>query len=259
MYKLRVNQKTVAVASALLSVLILAGCGSSDSTPSVPTPTPTPTPAPTPVPTPPPASTDVTLNVTITNLTARQPFLPTVIVVGDGRTIGWEEGRAASVGLEKLAEGAIIDDYVNELMSAGGVAKATSATPLPMGQSASYDLTYAPSAGRTLTVTTMLVHTNDGFTGVTGLPIGNLAVGETHTLMMPTWDSGTEENSEQCAHIPGPDCGREGFNAARNDAVPFVHYHQGVVSKDAGFATADLRSQHRFDNPAIRIVFRRTR
>jgi hypothetical protein len=255
MYKLRVNHKAAAVASALLSALIMVGCGSSDSTPSVPTPTPTPTP----VPTPPPASTDVTLNVTITNLTARQPFLPTAIVVGDARTIGWVDGQPASVGLEKLAEGAILDDYVTELMGAGGVAKATSTSPLPFGQTASYDVTYAPSAGRTLTVTSMLVHTNDAFTGITGLPIGDIAVGETRTYMMPTWDSGTEDNDEQGAHIPGPDFGKEGFNPVRNDPVPFVHYHQGVVSKDDGFATSDLRSQHRFDNPTMRIIIKRTK
>lgn len=61
--------------------------------------------------------------------------------------------------------------------------------------------------------------------------------------------------------MPGPDFGGEGFNAARDDIIDRVRFHQSVVtsvSTESGLATSDLLERHRFLNPSSRIVVTRT-
>ena len=54
-----------------------------------------------------------------------------------------------------------------------------------------------------LTVASMLVNTNDGFAGITALPISDLAVGESMSRAVVAWDAGTEANSEAAGTIRG--------------------------------------------------------
>jgi hypothetical protein len=39
----------------------------------------------------------------------------------------------------------------------------------------------------------------------------------------------------------------------------FVAMHQGVVTKDDGLASSVLNESHRFDNPALGIMIKRTK
>ena len=108
-----------------------------------------------------------------------------------------------------------------------------------------------------ISVASMLVNTNDAFVGESGLSLKSLAVGDTFTMNMNVWDSGTELNDELAETIPGPAGGGEGFNSDRND-TDVVSFHSGVISQDDGLATSALSGNHRFLNPGARITITRT-
>ena len=108
-----------------------------------------------------------------------------------------------------------------------------------------------------ISVATMLVNTNDGFTGVNAMAIGEMAVGDTQTVRSIVYDAGTEANTETAGTIPGPADGGEGFNQVRDDRADQVTMHSGVVSNDDGLAGSVLDEQHRFDNPAAMIMITR--
>ncbi len=55
-----------------------------------------------------------------------------------------------------------------------------------------------------LSIATMLVDTNDAFTGLNAMDISNMEVGDSRAFMAPSWDSGTEANLETADTMPGP-------------------------------------------------------
>ena len=124
-----------------------------------------------------------------------------------------------------------------------------------------------------LTVTTMLVNTNDGFTGLNAANVSNMAIGDSKTFMTVTWDAGTEANTETAATMPGPAASAAGgggeaagYDVVRDDFADAVRLHQGVVTSAnandpsrEGLSTSVLTEAHRFDFPTSRVVITRTR
>ncbi len=80
------------------------------------------------------------------------------------------------------------------------------------------------------TAATMLVNTNDAFTGLTGIDISTMAIDDVKSWNLNVYDAGTEANSEAMGTIPGPADGGTGFDETRDD-INFVAMHSGVVSK----------------------------
>jgi hypothetical protein len=103
----------------------------------------------------------------------------------------------------------------------------------------------------------MLVNTNDGFTGVTDMLIGDLRAGESRSFYAQVYDAGTELNTETAATVPGPAVGGEGYNPDRMDAG-FVSVHGGVVTRDDGLSTSTLDESHRFMGTTAKIQVTRT-
>lgn len=204
---------------------------------------------------PKPAS-EQTLRVTVTNLTAGQPMSPLLLALNSGPA-AWSVGMSASIGLERLAEGGDASVLAADLAAAGGIAAVNGAAPVGPGATESHELSYMPNANAMLTLATMLVNTNDAFTGLAALPVGNMAVGERLSRELMAWDAGTEANVETAGTIPGPAGGGEGFNVARSDGLDAVRIHAGVVSSDDGLAGSALKAQHRFDNPVMKVVIER--
>ncbi len=217
--------------AAALFATTLFGCGSNIE--EIPLPE---TPDPSPV---------FTFQLSVTNLTNAQPFSPFAFVMHQDNAL-WSIGSAASDELEVLAEsgdnsGIRTLDYVLANNSTEGV--------IAPGGSATVNLTFAGTLdGRELSAITMLVNTNDAFTGFTGMDISQMAVGGSRTVRTTAYDSGTEANSEMAGTIPGPADMGEGYNSARDDAN-IVARHTGVVSIDDGLTSSILTEAHRFDNP----------
>ena len=230
----------------LLAAVVLAACDNDSLAP----PPPTPEPAPEPV--------TITFNVTVSNLTNAQPLSPVAVIAHfDGYEV-FSVGTPATAGLEVLAEGGDNSDLIAEAdADANVVTTASGAAPIgPAGsETISVEILERNLEGLRISTSTMLVNTNDAITMLNAVDVSQLEAGESLSFRTIAYDAGTEANSEEAIHIPGPAGGGEGFNAARDDIADRVAMHVGVVSQDDGFATSDLTGQHRFDNTvaAVRI------
>lgn len=193
-------------------------------------------------------------NITLTNLTAGQPFSPPVAMLNSAGFSAWQIGTPATVALEQLAEGGATSDLVALMANEPHHAESAAIGP---GASASFEIAATDTAQMQLTLATMLVNTNDAFTGVTAYALADLAQGDTMTVMSHAYDAGTENNTESSGTMPGPADGGEGFNASRDDVTSTVTYHGGVVSQDDGYAASVLSNAHRFDNPVMKIEIER--
>jgi hypothetical protein len=213
-----------------------------------------------PPPPPPPPPAMASFDVTVTNLTNGQPLSPVAVVAHQDAFAVLTIGATATAGLETLAEGGDNSALIAEATADAAVmATASGAAPIgPAGtETISIEVLESELPGLLLSVSSMLVNTNDAITGLNGASVANLAAGESLTWRSIAYDAGTEANTESAAHIPGPAGGGEGFNAARDDIADRVAMHTGVVSQDDGFTTSDLTGQHRFDNPVAQITVER--
>lgn len=188
----------------------------------------------------------------LSNVTANQPLSPPLLAALPAGEVLWALGQSASEGLEVMAE----SGNAAEIDVSSALASVVGDALLLPGQSLSYELTIEASAEAALSVATMLVNTNDAFTGMTGMALGDMSVGDTKQMTAPVWDAGTEANDEAQAHVPGPAGGGEGYNAERND-LDRVSYHPGVVSADDGLSSSVLDITHKFDQGAVTITIHR--
>jgi hypothetical protein len=167
----------------------------------------------------------------------------------------WQVGQPASIALEKLAEGGDSSDFI---ALENNLATVTSEGAVPPGASVTLNLNTTETMANYLTIATMLVNTNDAFSGLTGVDISTLVLNQEKSWSLSVYDSGTELNTEAAGTIPGPADSGIGYEAARND-IDLVGYHSGVVSKDDGLSNSVLTQAHRFDNPAVKVTITRTK
>ena len=197
----------------------------------------------------------VSYEVKVTNLTSAQPLSPLALVLhGDGYQM-WSTGSSASSGLELLAEGGDNTELLAEAADPANVTMSGSGVIVP-GASETVTIEADQASDLELSLASMLVNTNDAFTGLRGESVGGLANGESKSLRIIAYDAGTEANTESAATIPGPAAGGEGFNAARDDRDS-VGGHPGVVSSDDGLNGSVLGEEHRFDNPVASVTITR--
>jgi hypothetical protein len=200
-------------------------------------------------------------DVTVTNLTNAQPLSPVAVVAHQSGYSMFVVGSPSTPGFEEMAEGGDNTSLLAEADADTAVtASASGAAPIaPAGsETITIELLESELPGLQLSVSTMLVNTNDAFTGIAAAAVADMAVGDALTRHGVAYDAGTEANSELASDIPGPAAGGEGFNVARDDRTDHISMHSGVVSSDDGFAASVLTEQHRFDNPIADIRITRT-
>lgn len=237
---MNVNSKIKVATVLLSSSVLLAACSDNDSLEVPPAPEP-------PVPVP------YTYEVTVTNLTNAQPLSPVAVVIHDDGNL-WTVGQAATDALENMAESG---DNSGLLALPVALATSSGAGIIGPGASETISVTINDRNDSFLSTATMLVNTNDAFTGLDKYGLANLAVNESRTWRLPALDAGTEANDEAAGTIPGPADSGEGFNAIR-EMRNIVTYHPGVVSSDDGLPNSVLDVSHKFDNPVIRLTVTRT-
>lgn len=200
--------------------------------------------------------------VTITNLTDGQPFTPPVVAVHRQPVDVFTIGQAASVEIQEIAENGNVGPMLAALDPAGN-SQVSSIAPLgeplvPDGLpgSSMFDdsvtLTVTGEQGaKYLSWASMLICTNDGFTGIDGVRLPK-KVGDTVTVTTAAYDAGTEMNTEDFADIVPPCQGLVGISTgdtgtgATNPTLAeggVIHAHLGVVGGD------DLETLHDWDNP----------
>ncbi len=151
---------------------------------------------------------EATYEVTITNNTAGQYLTPPNWAAHDSSVRVFQRGKAASPGVEAVAELGQVPVLAAELEGAvdnagKGVSGVGADAPIAPGESATFSFT---TDERRFSTVSMIICTNDGFGGVNSawLPSRD---GQTKTYKLRDYDAGTELNTEVRDDIvPAPFC-----------------------------------------------------
>jgi hypothetical protein len=189
-----------------------------------------------------------TYEITITNLTSGQPLTPPVVATHRGAYDAFDVGSAASVGVQQIAENGNGGPLLAELSASKHVSDSLETTTGPLvpagtpgastfDDSVTFGITATPGANR-LSFVSMLICTNDGFTGADGVKLPN-RVGKVVTRAFAAYDAGTEINTEDMAHMVPPCQGLIGV--ADDEGAPgtgmsdpalaeggVIHHHPGI-------------------------------
>jgi hypothetical protein len=194
-----------------------------------------------------------TWSVTITNLTppgpgapGSQPLSPPLFVVHSKRADVWSVGEIASHGVAAIAEDANNAVLESALPAVPGVKTVFTGAggPIPSGATRSYTVESSDGANR-LSLLTMLVNTNDAFTGLDSLRLSGR--GSSQETM--AYDAGSERNNEKTSHIPGPCCGNP---FVRDPEGALIGPHEGITGR------GDLNpALYDWNGPAARITIER--
>jgi hypothetical protein len=194
-----------------------------------------------------------TWQVTVSNLTppgpgapGSQPLSPPLFVVHSNKADLWSVGEIASHGVAAIAEDANNAVLESALPALPGVKTVFTGAggPIPSGQSRTFTVETRGRFDR-LSLVTMLVNTNDAFTGLDSLRLR----GHGGTRVTISYDAGSELNNELESHIPGPCCNNP-FVRAPEGAL--IRPHQGITG--AGDLDPAL---YDWPEPAARITIQR--
>jgi hypothetical protein len=207
--------------------------------------------------------------VTIINLTDGQPLTPPVIATHRSKFNLFLVGDLVSVGVMQVAENGNVPNLVSALDQVSMVDEVTAgAEPLvPAGLPGSAEFpdraTFTIGAGggtRFISFASMLICTNDGFTGINHVRLPR-DVGDRIRMTAAGYDAGTEMNTEDLGDIVPP-CqglvGVTGSDPGTGNSDPLL-LEGGVVHQHAGIiGDADLDpSVHGWDDPVVRVVVER--
>jgi len=180
-----------------------------------------------------------TYEVTVTNINnAMQGLSPLVIATHPAGVHAWQMGQLASKGTELLAEEGMPDMLASEVKGSATDVQTTHAHLLPGD---SITVTITAKQGDMISAATMLIQTNDGFTGLDSAPI---AEGSTDTM---AYDAGTEENTELKADVPGPPFGGKMHGPDPNPKVA-ISAHPGIAGN------ADVTPDFKWTGPVARFT-----
>lgn len=214
------------------------------------------------------------LTVSVTNLTRGTWFTPLLVSAHPASFKSFNEGSAASVQIQAVAEAGDTSG-VQALLPAGSSKVVDPAGgPLKPGGSAT-SAVFTGGAGTPnsqLTILAMLVPTNDGFMSLNAIDIPTTP--GTYTYNVTAYDAGTEANDEKAAPAGGINVPGMIFPAFLNDATGklaasinvnasgfasaskegFVHIHRGIVGSAPGGVSALDNTVYRWLNPVARVV-----
>lgn len=189
----------------------------------------------------PSVATAAEYDVTVTNL-SNQILSPPVVVTHNSRVSVFEPGEAASDELAALAEDADASGLIALLGTIAGVRDVGIGGDVVLPGEAMTVRVEAAGNRRVFTVLGMLVTTNDTFYSAGG------PVLQSRTFYGDAWDAGSEANTLDCAHIPGPPCGNPGVRVTAGA--------EGSVKISEGINRGGLRP---FDwrNPVVKVSVQR--
>lgn len=209
-----------------------------------------------------------TYKVTITNLTAGQPFSPPVLVTHSKRTKIFTVGQSASEGIQAIAENgnngpllAALGDDANVHQVVEGMAPLVPANDpggTGFGNSATFEIT-AHGRARFLSFANMLICTNDGFTGLDSVSLPRHKM----TVYSAGYDARTEANTEDFADIVPPCQGLIGVSSddpGTGTTNPGLA-EDGIIIPHAGIIGGIdlLPGVHGWSDPVAKIEIERVR
>lgn len=201
--------------------------------------------------------------ITIENLSGGQPFTPPLAATHRRPADVFTVGEPASVGVQEIAENGNLVPLESALLAdkhvSGVVIAAGNPPPVLPGGSITFSIDAGPGS-KYLSWVSMLICTNDGFTGVDAIRLPK-KVGDVTTRYTMGYDAGTEINTEDFADIvppcppltgvPSTDPGTGTTNPAlAEDDV--IRHHPGIQGG------VDLvPAIHSWTDPVARITVRR--
>lgn len=191
-----------------------------------------------------------TYHVTITNLTEGQPMTPPALATHRRAADVFSVGSPASEGVKEIAENGNLAPLLASLEANKHVVDVVAGT-VPLVPNGLPGSMMFPDDSVTLTVeaaegakylswVSMLICTNDGFTGVDSLRLP-AQVGDSVTVETNGYDAGTELNTEDFADIVPPCQGLVGVSSsdlgtgASDPALAeggVIQHHPGIVGGD---------------------------
>lgn len=206
------------------------------------------------------------LSIKVTNLTHGITFTPILVASHDADTHLFESGEAASLALQMMAEGGSIAALADEVTAFGGQKVENPNEGLLMPGMSTPEFTLDTMTDTHLSLTAMLLPTNDAFGGLDGWEIPTTA--GTYTLFLNAYDAGTEANNELFvagAGAPGAlgipadpsgKVGTGGTGVSMEDTNTTVHIHPGSIGDDDALGgKSDLdNTVHRWLNPVLKVT-----
>ena len=154
--------------------------------------------------------------VTITNATKGQPIAGLVVLARLGQV--FKVGKEASPGLKLLSQEGETGKFMREVRNASALYVAEGV--LMPGKSVKITM----KMGGSLSVYGMLARTNDAFIHYRNHLIPRYLYNDP----VQVYDSGVEQNTELCQHIPAPPCNSPGVGTDGGEG--FVHFHPGFFN-----------------------------
>ncbi len=209
-----------------------------------------------------------TYEVTIYNLTAGQPFTPPVIALHNKRANVFAVGEQANIGVVSIAENGNLEPLItalagdvnvyNFVQGDAPIVPANNPGGTGFASSATFEVTTDRRA-RFLSFVSMLICTNDGFTGLNTVRLPSRKA----TYYAAAYETRTEQNTEDFADIVPP-CqgliGESSDDTGVGESNPLLA-EEGVVIPHAGVVgDDDLNPRvHDWADPVAKIVIERVR
>ncbi|MCB0029525.1 MAG: spondin domain-containing protein, partial [Anaerolineales bacterium] len=209
-----------------------------------------------------------TYEVTIRNLTGGQPLTPPLLATHDNQFDLFQVGHAASEGIMQIAENGNLAPAIAMLTNSehvldvvvGDVPLVPAGTPGAATFPDTVTLTIeGTDQAKFLSYASMLICTNDGFTGLNSYRLPH-NVGQSRTTYRYAYDAGTEINTEYFGDIVPPCQGLIGVTGdpgtgASNPALAEggqIHRHDGIQG-----ITDLLPEVHGWDGAVVEITITR--
>ena len=205
------------------------------------------------------------IDIELTNLTQGLYFTPLLFSVHDESTHLYQLGQTASAELQAMAEGGDISGLQALIDQAGGMNVDDSESEVLAPASTTQILGLEVDSDSFLSITGMILPTNDGFVALNGWKIPSET--GTYTIFLNAYDAGTEANDEivngggapgtpGIPANPGANGGVDATGVTFDESNTMVHVHRGNVGDtDLVGGTSDLDSRiHRWLNPVAKVT-----
>jgi len=206
-----------------------------------------------------------TVDVQISNLTQGMFFTPLLISAHDNTQHLFESGTEATAELAAMAEGGDIAGLVTATEALGAINVENPASGLLAPSASTMTNDFDTGSNGLLSITAMLLPTNDAFVGLDSWAIPSEA--GTYTIFLNAYDAGTEANDELVngggavgvlgiPANPGANGGENGTGVTTTETNQNIHIHRGNIgdTDDAG-GISDVDSRiHRWLNPVAKVV-----
>jgi len=206
------------------------------------------------------------LDIKITNLTQAIYYTPILIAAHSDENHLFESGMTASTELQMMAEGGNIAGLSSMLESYSADKVENPAQGLLAPAQSTMAMLETSEGNNMLSITAMMLPTNDGFVGLDSWKIPTEA--GTYTILLNAYDAGTEANNELILEgsgapgmlgipaAPGMDTGMSGSSVTNEETNTMIHIHRGNLGDDdIEGGKSDLNNTvHRWLNPVAKVT-----